>query len=265
MIDRTVDDVLLEQLRLDGIIGPFVVSDLATGVDVGAVRTENEDRAYAGAQGVFAVADGLSGRPGGALAADTAIAVAAAGAAGMTEPGASELLVDIQAAIVAAGRRVGNDGLGTTLVVLAAHRNHVVIASVGDSRAYRYRDGDLERLTVDHDVGSELRASGVSDEQASGTGLRLDALTAHLGPRAPSPLRTHVASYSVMAGDRFLLCTDGIHRHVAQAEISSIVALGACALAVEALLAAARRAGGRDNAAAVLVEFGRPAVEADHA
>ena len=65
MIDRTVDDVLLEQLRRDGIIGPFVVSDLATGVDVGAVRTENEDRAYAGAQGVFAVADGLGGRPGG--------------------------------------------------------------------------------------------------------------------------------------------------------------------------------------------------------
>ena len=68
-----------------------------------------------------------------------------------------------------------------------------------------------------------------------------------------------------MAGDRFLLCTDGVHRHVAHAEISSIVALGACALAVEALLAAARRAGGRDNAAAVLVEFDRTAVEADHA
>ena len=47
MIDRTVDDVLLEQLRRDGIIGPFVVSDLATGVDIGVVRAENEDRVAA--------------------------------------------------------------------------------------------------------------------------------------------------------------------------------------------------------------------------
>jgi serine/threonine protein phosphatase PrpC len=70
-----------------------------------------------------------------------------------------------------------------------------------------------------------------------------------------------VASYSIMAGDRFLLCTDGIHRQVSHAEISSIAAAGTCEVAVEGLLAAAQRAGGRDNAAAVLIEFSRLVVE----
>jgi hypothetical protein len=58
MTDHTVDDAMLEQLRRDGVIGPFVVSDHATGVDIGLVRARNEDRAYAGEQGVFAVAGG---------------------------------------------------------------------------------------------------------------------------------------------------------------------------------------------------------------
>jgi PPM family protein phosphatase len=98
----------------------------------------------------------------------------------------------------------------------------------------------------------------VTAEQAAGSGLRLDALTAHLGPRSPDPLRSHVASYSVMAGDRFLLCTDGVHRQVTHDELASIVS-GAetCAAGVEGLLTAARRAGGRDNAAAALIQFER--------
>ena len=255
---RTVDDALLDQLRRDGIIGPFAIDDWSSAVDVGLVRTHNEDRAYADPLGVFAVADGLGGRSGGALAADTAIAMVAAGAAGITEPAVGELLDRIRTAIIAVGRTAGHDQLGTTLVVLATHHNHVVIAGVGDSRAYRCRERELEQLTVDHDVRSELLASGVTAEQAAGSGLRLDALTAHLGPRAPHPVRSHVASYSVMAGDRFLLCTDGVHRQVPHDEVTSIVTgAGTCASGVDDLLAAARGAGGRDNAAAVLIQFER--------
>lgn len=264
MVDRaarrasgTVDDVVLQQLRRDGLIGPFAVADWSARVDIGTVRSQNEDRSHGDPRGVFAVADGVGGRSGGALAADTAIAAVASGGMGMTEPGAAELLIRVRAAITSAGQLAGHDELGTTLVLLATHHHHVVIASVGDSRAYRCREGDLEQLTVDHNVLTELLASGVTLEQAAGTGLRLDALTAHLGPRSPHPLRSHIASYSVMAGDRFLLCTDGIHGQLPHEEIASIVHTGACARAVDTLLQAARRAGGRDNAAAVLVEFAR--------
>jgi PPM family protein phosphatase len=261
---HTIDDIALEQLRRDGLLGPFVPSDMADAMDVGTVRPRNEDFSHAAADGVLAVADGIGGRPGGAVAARTAVAAVAERAAGLHEAGVAEFLVGVRADIVLAGQRRGYDALGTTLVLLVAHRSHVVVASVGDSRAYRWRGGELEQLTVDHNVLSELLASGVSREQAEGSNLPLDALTAHLGPRSPLPLRSHIASYSIAADDRFLLCTDGIHGQLDHLQMTALVATGSCADAVDALLDAARAAGGEDNAAVALVEFAGGAAGSRH-
>lgn len=240
-----------------GITGPFRIVDVAGATDVGAVRHENQDRYLADPAGVLAVADGIGGRPGGRLAADAAIATVAAEGHGTDEVDAVGLLHRLDAAVTTAGHSVGNGSLGTTVAIVVAHHGHVVVAAVGDSRVYRWRDGELEQLTVDHNVGTELAAAGVVSDQADRSGLRLDALTAHLGPRAPHPVRGHVASYSVMADDRFVVCTDGVHGVVPHAEMASIAAAGSCRVAVDRLLAAARAHGGRDNAAAVVARFGR--------
>ncbi len=253
----TEEDGLLDQLRRDGILGPFVVADWAGDSDVGSVRSENEDRWATVADTLFAIADGMGGHRGGALAAATAIDVVRHHGAGMTEASAAGLAARANSAVLHAGEQADVDQLGTTLVTLAAHRNHAVVLSVGDSRAYRFRGGELEQLTRDHTVRNELIASGVPLEVAERSKIRLDALTSHIGRSSDLPIAAHVASYSVMAGDRFLLCTDGVHGQLDQETMERSLTLAPCTAAVDDLLARARHAGGRDNATAVVVEFAR--------
>lgn len=257
----TEDDGLLDQLRRDGVLGPFRVSDWAGDTDTGTVRPENEDTWRAVDGLLFVAADGVGGHAGGALAATTATEVLIAHGVDLTEARAGELAARANSAVVAAGAAAGTPRLGTTAVMLAVHRNHVVVMSVGDSRAYRSRDGDLELLTRDHTVRDELIASGVPIEAAERSNIRLDALTAYLGRNIERPV-VHAASYSVMAGDRFLLCTDGVHGQIDEHRITEALLGATCADAVAGLLRAARGEGGRDNATAVVIEFQRAEEEA---
>lgn len=250
----TEEDGLLDQLRRDGILGPFRVVDWFGDSDVGTVRQRNEDAWDVVGERVFVVADGIGGHDGGELAARTAVTILAGSDIPFTEATAPELAARANRAIRNAGDAAGIGTLGTTVVALAAHRNHVVVMSAGDSRVYRYRDGDLEQLTRDHTVRNELLDSGVPLEMAQRSNIRLDALTSSLG-RSEAVPALHAASYSVMAGDRFLLCTDGIHGQIRSEELVDALRSGGCREVVAALLDRARSRGGRDNATAVVVEF----------
>lgn len=252
----TEEDGLLDQLRRDGVIGPFRVADWAGASDVGLVRDCNEDAWDTSQDRLFVVADGLGGHDGGEIASEAAIAAMVGVGLDFTEAEASTLVAQVNDAVLEAGRTAGVDGLGTTLVALAAHRTHVVVLNVGDSRAYRHREGELELLTEDHTVRNELLASGVPLEVAEQSKVRLDALTSHLG-RAAERLARQVASFSVMSGDRFLLCTDGVHGQMTHADIADRLATGDCRQAVVSLLEWARASGGRDNATAIIIDFER--------
>lgn len=251
----TQDDGVLRQLRREGILGPFRVGDWCAATDIGRVRGENEDRWRAVDDTLFVVADGMGGRPGGGLAAEVAVDVAATFGRGMTEASGPELAARANRAVLQVAEAQGLDRAGTTLVVLAAHRTHVVVLGVGDSRAYRHRAGELDQLTRDHTVRAEFLEAGIALEQAERANIRLDALTSHIGRRSEFGITSHTCSYSIAAGDRFLVCTDGIHGQLTPADIGRSLAGPTCADAAHDLLARARAAGGADNATAIVVEF----------
>lgn len=250
----TEEDGLLDQLRHDGILGPFRVADWSGGTDVGTVRARNEDAWDVLDDRLFVVADGIGGHEGGEVAARAAVDNVLAGGDGFTEANASEIAARANTAVRHAGLSAGFETFGTTIVALAAHRHHVVVLGVGDSRAYRIREGELEQLTRDHTVRNELLASGVPLERAQESNIRLDALTSSLGRGDEAPV-VHAASYSVMAGDRFLLCSDGVHGQVSADRIVAAMTKGTCEQAAASLLSAARDGGGRDNATAIVIEF----------
>ena len=255
--EPTAEDGMIAQLRRDGVLGPFHVVDWAGATDEGLVRHRNEDRWRESDGSVFVLADGMGGHEGGSIAAEVASDIAAANAAGMTEASAPELTEVVNAAVVQAGLERSLPQLGTTLVVVSAHSNHVVVLSIGDSRVYRFRDGALEQLTEDHTVRNELIAAGVPLEKAAESKIKLNALTAHIGKQRTGFVPYQVESYSVNDGDRLLLCSDGVHNQVSDADVAAAMCLQPCSASADRLVDLARTAGGRDNATAVVVEFAR--------
>ena len=256
----TEEDGLVDALRTQGILGPFRVADWAAQSDTGRRRERNEDRFRADPAIGAVVADGMGGHAGGELAADITAQVAFRLLAGLREAAAGDLVERANAEVVRAGAEHGYARLGSTLVALAVHRNQVVVLNVGDSRAYRLRDGELELLTRDHSVRAELDAAGIPLAAAESAHVRLDALTAHIGQRSEFTPTYQAASFSVMAGDRFLLCSDGIHGQLTPEAMQHALGAATCAAACAALIEAAETAGGRDNATAAVFEFGAESV-----
>lgn len=252
---RTADDVLVEQLRQQGILGPFSVSDWSGLTDTGRVRHQNEDRWLGDPEFGFVVADGMGGHEGGSLAADTTCRVAFEHLSDLTEATARDVVQAANSAVLRAGAKSGLDRLGSTLVVLANRRTHVVIVNVGDSRVYRWRDGEVELLTIDHSVRNDLAAAGVGLEAAADANVRLDALTSFIGQRSEFTPTYRAASFSIMSGDRFLLCSDGIHGQLTNVEMADALGTGTCRDVARQLIDGASGAGGTDNATALVVEF----------
>ncbi len=253
----TEEDDLLAQLRAEGILGPFEVSDWAGLTDVGQVRSNNEDRWDHVGANLFVVADGVGGNAGGERAAEIVAHGAVANGSALTESGAPALVAAINAAVVNAGDVEGLPKMAATMVLASLHENHMVIVSVGDSRIYRMRDGELELLTRDHNVKNELLASGVPLEAAKESRIRLDALTSFMGTRSDFAIPANVATHSIMAGDRILLSSDGVHDQVTAEQIRASLGLPKCQHAVEALIATANVAGGKDNATAIVFQLDR--------
>jgi serine/threonine protein phosphatase PrpC len=251
----TDEQSLARQLRHQGVLGPFRVADWWGTTDIGPRRSVNEDRWLGRPDVGFVVADGMGGHDGGAVAAEIAARTMFDELGDLSEGTARTIVQRVNGAVHRAGIANGFERCGTTLTALAHHRNFVVVVSVGDSRAYRFRDGEIELLTHDHTVRNELADAGVSDRDALAADLRLDALTSFIGRRTGLPIAHRASSFSVMAGDRFMLCTDGVHGPLADAAIADCLARATCRDAATELVRHAARSGGTDNATAVVAEF----------
>jgi PPM family protein phosphatase len=154
----------------------------------------------------------------------------------------------------AARRRTECDGMGSTVVLVLWRLPDVVIANVGDSRAYLQRNGELRQLSYDQNFANELRTSlGFSEERVRSMPNR-HVLTMAIGTFEHVLVRTHLARLE--PGDQLLLCSDGLHGPVDDATIASILS-GAAAPRekVERLIACANENGGPDNVTAVLIEY----------
>jgi serine/threonine protein phosphatase PrpC len=234
--------------------------------DVGRQRGANEDSYFARAP-LFAVADGM----GGAQAGEVASRIAAesfepeeAEREGSPEAYLRSIAQDANARIHRLAQAdATRSGMGTTLTAALLEGDELSLAHVGDSRAYRWRDGELKLLTSDHSLVEELRRQGrLTDEQAEDHPQR-SIITRALGPEPEVEVDT--MTYRARPGDVYLICSDGLTTMVKESRIAEVLAeWEGLEQVVDQLVADANAAGGRDNITIVAfrlaeAEVGAPA------
>jgi len=219
--------------------------------ETGPGRQNNEDAVVHGER-IAVVADGMGGPPGGEIAAQLAAALVRAACTGAS-------LYELGAAVRAAnwaiwdraGRQPELAGMGTTICAAALlDDGGVAVVHVGDSRAYLWHDGALVRLTRDHTVTADLVERGELSEAEAPGHPHFGILTRALGV-APE-VTVDACVRAVAAGDRLLLCSDGLVNEVSDAEIAGAMASEEDpATLADHLVDAAVARGARDNASAV--------------
>jgi len=238
------------------------------------VRTVNEDLALESLT-LFAVADGMGGHVGGEIAARTAIDTLQAEFA--RKPSAEGLAGAINEANRAVWERGHADadlrGMGTTMIAAALvatdEGDRLVLANVGDSRAYRLHGSELVQLTTDHSVAEELVARGELSEEEAAVHPHRHILTRALGIQPD--VAVDVWQVVPEEGDRFLLCSDGLTNEVLPDRIAEVLTeTRDPRQAAETLVRLANQAGGNDNATVVVLDVmvGEPpstSVDATHA
>ena len=225
--------------------------------DPGRRRLGNED-AYVWRPPLFAIADGMGGAKAGEIAAGIAAETlegARAGALGAD---------DVVTLIADANRRIwersladpATAGMGTTVTValLDEEAGTVLFGHVGDSRAYRVRDGALEQITTDHSLVAELVESGVLTPEEAERHPQRSAITRALGTEPA--VEPDVFAVDVVPGDLFLLCSDGLSDMLTEAEIAAAIARaeGDPEAAGNELVKDANARGGDDNITVLLFE-----------
>jgi type VI secretion system ImpM family protein len=241
----------------------FSERPLAEGLtDRGTVRSRNED-AFADRSdiGLWAVADGAGGHGSGDKASAAATAALMALPADLA-PG--DLLLRVRSCLAevhAQLRDMANGGLApaTTIVVLIHAGEHFACLWAGDSRAYLMRDDTLSRLTRDHSVVQELVDAGLLSPQASEGHPNANEITRAIGGSQELELDKVVGT--IVAGDRFLLCTDGLFKALPEAEIEQMLEQGHGA---KALVERSLELRARDNVTAVLVTMPGPVTARAH-
>lgn len=226
---------------------------------VGRVRSINEDRLLDRADhGLWAVADGMGGHSAGAAAAMIAIDALdtlASGGKPIGEATVREAIARANRAIYAgegSARGMAPTTSGTTIVVASIDCVGVTICWAGDSRAYRIRDGVAERLTRDHSLVQELVDSGAIAQESAERHPRANVVTRALGV-APT-VKVDSVHVSLEAGDRILLCSDGVSRSLNPRDFT--MPAGEIDDFADRLLRNAVQRDGSDNATLVLIERG---------
>lgn len=226
---------------------------VASQTDIGRLRSENEDRMLCNPElGRFAVADGVGGLPGGGEAAQCAVTVV--GAETPSNDAALTALVQrANESVRELGRQLSPDtGIGTTLTAAWVRDGALHLGHVGDSRCYVWRAGTLQCLTEDHSMENEVRRRRARGENVSLPMAQRNALTRCLGQ--PTPPEVDLCTRPLVAGDRYLFCTDGVSRLVTDTEIREVLGrVQDPAAALDEIIQQALRRGGTDNATAVAV------------
>src|SRR4051794_11172543 len=142
-------------------------------------------------------------------------------------------------------------GMGTTFTAVLVTGNEIAIGHVGDSRLYRYRDGELERLTDDHSLVEEFVRQGKLTPEEAEVHPQRSIITRALGPEPHVEVDTF--TYPARPGDIYLICSDGLTGMVSEDEIAEIVRSSTSLNdGARRLIDSANEAGGRDNITVVL-------------
>jgi serine/threonine protein phosphatase PrpC len=235
--------------------------------DPGRKRSENEDSLridldpdrYPERPALFVVCDGVGGAAAGKTASTIAVSgMIAAFRESTTEPMAERLIEATErasAAILDHSRsNPATWGMATTLVAAAFDREACHVVNVGDSRAYRLSEDRLQRVTVDHTLVQEQLLSGaITAEQAASSPYR-HVITRSLGRERSGVGAQTYPPIPLQAGDRYILCSDGLTDMVSDAEICKIAAEQEPERAAVALVNLANSHGGGDNITVIVIQ-----------
>ena len=221
--------------------------------DIGKVRPENEDRFLCNEKlGLFGVADGIGGLPGGAEAAACTVDFITAG----IKSGTDNLTTLTQAAseaVLELGQRFNPAfGIGSTLTYGLFKNGLLTLAHVGDSRCYTVQKGRLMQLTEDHSMENEARHLRAMGQNVRVSESNRNALTRCIGQ--PGLPKVDVKEYPVAPGDRYLFATDGITRMISEPALANILLRdGTPDELLRQIITLALDGGGYDNATGVLI------------
>lgn len=240
--------------------------------DVGVVRERNEDSAHVDERSRFViVADGMGGHGAGDVASAMAVelvrqrleaeaAFLAAYASAPTVHGRTLLAAQMRRAVEHANAEVFARSererelyqMGSTVEVVVLAGNEAFIAHVGDSRTYLVRNGKVAQLTVDHTVAETMRRAGTfTDEEARVSPMR-SVLSNAIG--VTPTVSVDLLRIELRAGDRLLVCSDGLHDYFSREELSLHLDAGDPDEVLDRMIDHARRSGGHDNITGVLIE-----------
>jgi protein phosphatase len=266
---------------LVGSEGAATVNRSAFGLsDVGRRRLSNEDAFLVdNALGLYVVADGMGGHNAGEVASEEAVdvlhgmvkregvALAAIDVLPIGGPPEQDMpdamrrtLRLVESAIQAATYMVfglgqanpERKGMGTTMSVLLLRGQYAITAQVGDSRIYLMRDGRAEQVTEDHTLVAWQLKKGLITADEARHSRQKNVITRAVGSREYVQVDTR--SFAVRGGDRFLLCSDGLHGYLDEPEIAALHK-GTVQQAATRAVELANQRGGRDNITAVVVEL----------
>lgn len=245
----------------------------AARTDPGLRRCQNEDSFCANPDlGLFVVADGMGGHAGGEVASELAVTEIQTVIESTTTLGAHDTwpvpfdaTVGVDGNRLRAGFSMANSsiarriektedlrGMATTAVAVLVRSGKATLAHVGDSRAYLWRSGQLTRLTVDHSWVEEQVQAGMLTEAAAREHPWRNIVTRALS--GTEGLKVDVTELEFEAGDRLLLCSDGLPTVVQDSEIGTVVSPPANLQEVcDELVSRANAGGGPDNVTAVVV------------
>jgi len=249
-----------------------VALQFAASTDAGKVRGHNEDAIQLDeAQGIAVLADGMGGYNAGEIASGIAVTAFTASltqrleqAQGARRALGSRMLermlsASVEAAneaiLAAAASQPEFSGMGTTLVAALFHAGRIVVAHLGDSRAYRFRQGVLTQLTRDHSQLQEQIDAGLVSPEWARFAPNKNLITRALG--VVSKVNVETGVHAIEEGDVYLLCSDGLSDMLSAGQIADLLAQEAdldasCA----ALVDAANDNGGRDNISVILARVG---------
>lgn len=228
------------------------------GTDRGLVRETNEDSLIA-VDPVFAVADGMGGHEAGEVASEICVRTLA-GITGLPGGGRTASAGVVQRYVHAANARIREATgarAGTTLAgVVVVERSgapHWLVVNIGDSRTYRFSDGTLTQISVDHSAVQEMVDAGHLTRAQAAIHPHRNIVTRALG--AGDEADADFWLLPVAAGDRMLVCSDGLSGELDDEEIAGILsAEDDPQAAVDALIQAALRSGGRDNVTVIVID-----------
>lgn len=229
--------------------------------DVGCVRTNNEDAfGYDSELGIYVICDGMGGMAAGEVASATAVAALVntfAESAGTELPVGTRLQQSVHMAnhvVWDLGQLPEHKGMGTTTVSAAVDGHKLIVANVGDSRAYMMQGGRTTQVTVDHSYLNELIRNGtLTPETAQTADLHgyESVITRAIG--VADTVDPDYYAIDLIPGTYILLCTDGLTRYMAQEELAAILQATPFESVCTNLIDLAKRRGGHDNITCLLM------------